>query len=290
MFILLQFVTPPYASRGYQWNQWGDVIMYSLRNAFIYSYAALYPVFKIVPIILIAFIIVFRNRFSRWFSMYAAFSYILFAFGQNIAVTQKYGLSICTINLIMFLAVAAFWIWEVIVLQNDFSPKKVPFQRYWIVPLALLAFWYPLNKQTCMPDFNPAYLFTNGAGIAFCTMTPVYIGLLTIYYPRVNIATLRVTSLVGLIIGIYNMIENFCINPAILWWNGVLHIPLLIISLYGLLLSFTKRSSITQIKEMENNEKNNKSITTDVCVDIGGYCNGGNLCGAGRCKIRDYHS
>ena len=145
----------------------------------------------------------------------------------------------------MFPAVAGFWIWEAIVLQNDFSPAKIPFWRYWVVPLAFLAFWYPLNNQTCMPDFNPAYLFTNGAGIAFCTMTPVYVGLLTLYYPRVNIAMLRITGLVGLMIGVYNMITNFFVNPGRLWWNGVLHIPLLIISLYGLVLSFRKQSQIT---------------------------------------------
>ena len=71
-------------------------------------------------------------------------------------------------------------------------------------------------------------------------MTPVYVGLLTLYWPRVNIATLRVTSLVGLIIGLYNLYYNFGIRPDILWFNGVLHIPLLIISLYGLVLSFKK--------------------------------------------------
>jgi len=48
---------------------------------------------------------------------------------------------------------------------------------------------------------------------------------------------LRVTSLVGFIIGLYNMYANFGINPAGRWWNGILHIPLLVISLYGLILS-----------------------------------------------------
>ena len=92
------------------------------------------------------------------------------------------------------------------------------------------------------PDFNPLGLFTNVAGVTFCMMTPVYVGLLTIYYPRVNITTLRVTSLVGLIIGLYNMNLNFIISPGILWWNGILHIPLLSISLYGLILSLKKET------------------------------------------------
>jgi len=240
LFVLLQFV-PPYASKGYKFpEEWSSVIMHALSNAFIYSYSELYPVFKIVPIVLIVLVITFRNRVARLFSIYVAFSYILFTVGQNIAVTERYGVSICTVNLIMFPVVAGFWVWEAIVLQNDFSPAKIPIWRYGVVPLALLAFWAPANPRAGMPDFNPAYLLINGAGMAFCMMTPVYVGLLTLYWPKVNIATLRVTSLVGLIIGLYNMGTNFLISPGTRWWNGVLHIPLLSISVYGLILSLKK--------------------------------------------------
>jgi len=50
-------------------------------------------------------------------------------------------------------------------------------------------------------------------------------------------AVLRVTSLVGAIIGFYNMLVNFYMFPA-RWWLGVLHLPLMVLSLYGLVLSF----------------------------------------------------
>jgi hypothetical protein len=242
LFILLQFVVPPYATKGYEWEEWGNVIMHSLRNAVVYSYPGIFPVFKIIPIVLIILIVIFRNRFSRLFSIYVAFSYLLFAFGQNIGVTEKYGLAICTVNLIMFPLVAGFWVWEAIVMQNDFRLAKISIRRYWVVPLALLAFLAPGKPRAGMPGLSPAYLLTNGAGVAFCMMTPVYVGLLTLYWPKVNIATLRVTSLVGLIIGLYNMGTNFLISPGIRWWNGVLHIPLLVISLYGLILSLKKES------------------------------------------------
>jgi len=240
LFVLLQFL-PPYASKGYKFpEEWGNVITIALRHAFIYSHPELFPVFKIIPIVLIVLIIAFRNRVTRLFNIYVAFSYLLFAFGQSIAVTEKHGVAICTLNVIMFLAVACFWAWEAIALQNDFRPTKIPVWRYWVVPLMFAAFWYPLDIETMKPDFNPLGLFTNVAGVTFCMMTPVYVGLLTIFYPRVNIATLRVTSLVGLIIGLYNMTLNFIISPGILWWNGILHIPLLGISVYGLILSLKK--------------------------------------------------
>lgn len=251
LFVLLWFVVPPYASKGYKFPQeWGNVISHVLGRAIIYSHSEIYPIFKVIPIILLIGIIVFRNKVARLFSIYVSISYVLFAFGQSIAITEKYGVAICTINLVMFLAVAGLWIWEAVVVQNDLRPAKLPVWRYWVIPLAFMAFWYPLNLKTGRPDFNPIYIFTSPAGVAFCLMTPVYIGLLTLYWPKVNIAALRVTSLVGLSIGIANMFTNFLVRPSVNWWNGVLHIPLLVISLYGLILSFKRPYA-----EKRNNEQ-----------------------------------
>lgn len=238
LFFLIQFI-PPYASKGYKPEEWGNVISHALSHAIVYQHPQIYPIFKVIPLILLIGIFVFRNKAARLFSIYVSISYVLFAIGQSIAVTEKYGVAICTINLIMFPTVAVFWLWEAVVMKNDFRPTKIPLWRYWVVPLAVLAFWYPINWRTGRPDFNLLYIFTSPAGVAFCMMTPVYVGLLTLYWPKVNMATLRVTSFVGLIIGLYNML-NFFIRPGRNWWNGVLHLPLLTISLYGLIISLKK--------------------------------------------------
>lgn len=242
IFIFIQFIIPPYTSKSYGWSEIGLITGEILSNAIVYSYAVIFPIFKIIPIILVFSIIIFRNRVSRIFSIYVAFTYVLFAFLQSIAITDKYGLGILTINLIMFLIVSIFWFWEAIIQKNDFTIQKQPLWKYWVIPFAIFAFCYPVNPTTFMPDFNPIHLFTNLAGLAFCLMTPIYLSILTLYHPKVNIATLRVTSFVGLIIGFYNMWVNFFISPNILWWNGVLHIPLVTISIYALLLSFKKRT------------------------------------------------
>ncbi len=237
LFVLLQFI-PPYTSKGYVKSEAGIVAGEILSHSLVFSYTALWPIFKIIPLILFISIIFLGNKVTSIFDVYGGVTYILFAFLQSIAVTEKFGLGILTVNLIMFLFVAAFWFWEVIVQKNDFSPRKQAVWRYWVIPFAFLAFWYPANPSTLMPDFNPIYLITNSAGLAFCMMTPVYLAILTLYYPRVNIATLRVTSLVGIIIGLYNMFVNFVFALDELWWNGILHIPLLSISLYAFTLSF----------------------------------------------------
>ncbi|HAV42358.1 MAG TPA: hypothetical protein DCW97_08200, partial [Acidobacteria bacterium] len=170
---------------------------------------------------------------------YVGINYLLFAFLQGIAITDKYGFGMVTGNFILMILVSIFWFWEASVNKNNFIPQKLPITRYWVVPLAFLVFWYPVNLESMKPDFNLVYLFTNPAGLAFCTMTPVYLGILTLYYPKVNIATLRVTSLVGIIIALYNIMAIFP-YLRVLWWNGVLHIPLLAISIYALVLSLQK--------------------------------------------------
>jgi hypothetical protein len=246
LFVLIQFF-PPYASKGYKIEDWGEVIQHALGNAIVYRHSEIYPVFQIIAILFVVGILILRNKLARVFGIYVAISYMLFAIGQSIAFTDKYGLSICTINFVMFLIVAGFWAWEAAVLKNDYTFRKLPIWRYWVVPLAVLAFWYPASKGR--PDFNPVLLFTSGSGLAFCLMTPVYVALLSLYWPRVNTPAMRVTSLVGLIIGLYNMYANFGINPGRGWWNGVLHIPLLVISLYGLILSLKRPQVKNRVNE-----------------------------------------
>lgn len=138
IFILIQFIIPPYASKGYGWSEVGLFIREILSNAVVFSYAGLFPIFKIIPIILIVSIIIFRNRVARIFSVYVGVTYVLFAFLQNIAATEKYGLGIITANLVMFLIVAIFCFWEAIAQKNDFTPRTQPYGNIGSSPLL---FW-----------------------------------------------------------------------------------------------------------------------------------------------------
>lgn len=243
IFILLGTVMPPIVTKGpIDPSEISQIITYILANALVNQWAPFYPLFKVIPIVLVVGLILLGNRVSRLFSLYVGISYVLFAFLQNIAITDKYGFSMVTGNVITMLLVAGFWFGEVFFGKNDFSSRKIPAIRYWLVPLAFLAFWSPINPTSFRPDFNPAYLVTNSSGLAFCMMTPVYLAILALYYPTVNIPTLRVTSLLGMVIGFWNLVTDFLLQPDLLWWMGVLHIPLVIISIYTFILSFKKAS------------------------------------------------
>lgn len=238
--ILVQFI-PPYASQRYDPAETATVVQTILSRAAVSSWESWYPLFKIIPIILIIGLIVRGEKSSRIFSIYAGLTYLLFAFLQSIAVTERYGLGVIICNLLMFLFVAVLWFWEAAAGENDFSPPgKRSLGNYWALLPAFFAFWGPINPKTMAPDFNPVYILTSGAGLAFCMMTPVYLAVLLFFYPQVNMALLRVTALTGLIIALYNMLVNFVFLPEVLWWNGVLHLPLLFISLYALILAYRK--------------------------------------------------
>lgn len=235
LILLLQLI-PPFTSRSYDLRQWAMVNAYILTHPVKASLTGLFPVFQVTPLILIALLLIIGNKARRIFSAYVVFSYVGIALLQNISISDRYGFAICTANLLTFIILAGMWSWETIFPKNDFTAHKHPFWKYWIVLLALLPFWEPVHPFTLQPDFNPAYILTSGAGLSFCLVTPLYLALLMLYFPRVNKSLLVATGFVGVIISLGNMALEFVIFP-IYWWIGILHIPLFIISLVSLWLS-----------------------------------------------------
>jgi len=241
VIIFILQMLPPFAAKGFSPEQFGLVTGEILSGCYLFAVPFLYTFFKIVPILLVGLIAWKGNRFSCLFSVYAGINYVFIAVLQSVGQTEHFGVGITFTNLIMFLLVAASWFWEAALQENDFNLQKWNRKMVWVIPLAALAFWYPANASTFQPDFNPVKIITNVAGLTFCMMTPVYLAMLLLFYPRVNVVTLRVTGLVGAIIALYNVSLNFIINFQEFWWNGILHIPLLIISIAAFIRSFQKR-------------------------------------------------
>ncbi len=147
IFILLGMITPPIVTGGFDSSKIGEIITYILRNSLLAKgyFTSSYPIFKILPIILIFALIFLGKLISRIFNLYAGITYILFAVIQSIAITDKHSFGIVTGNFITMLIVALFWFLEASVNKNDFSPRKISIIKYWVVPLAFLAFWYPID-------------------------------------------------------------------------------------------------------------------------------------------------
>jgi len=228
---------PPFTSKGFNVNEMYEIISTTLHRALFFSCRPVFPVFQVIAIAVIALLIVFRGKVRVVLAIHAGCSCLLFVVMQMTASTPTYGVSVLSGGVIMFGLVAAAWFWEAFVGFNEFSARNRPAWRYGVLVPAALAFWMPLDLATFGPDFNPANVIASGSALAFCMMTPVYLAVLIFFYPMVNIVVLRITSTVGLILAIYNVPMLFGYGTM---WNGFLHLPLLVLSVMGLIMSMRR--------------------------------------------------
>lgn len=241
--VVIQFL-PPVTSYRYDPSRTSEVIGNILGHAYAYGpgWRALYPVFDSLAILMLIGVFWVRNRWGRIFAAYAGVSYVIFAFIQNMADIPGQGHGIVTNNVVMFLCVALVWLLEAGAGRTDFQGMIFKPSRSWVIFPALMAFWYPLDWRTFMPDFRLSHLLFGPSGVTFCLMTPMFLAVLILCYPRSNVVTLRVTGIFGVIIAIYNLMF-MVMQMDRLWWYGVLHLPLLLISLYGLVLGYRRQTA-----------------------------------------------
>jgi hypothetical protein len=192
------------------------------------------PIVHVTTLALLVIVHRFGPGWGRVFDAHFGILFLFFAFGQNIAVTEHYGLTVITGNLIMILIVGILWMWETLRPRNEYLFQRLPAWRYWVLPFAFLAFRFPVNADLT-PNLSPLLLLTSSYGVAFCPTAPVVIAILTLVYPRVNRLLLGATSFAGLLIGLFNVM-SLMVMPGFTPWMLVLHTPLIFISVFGLLI------------------------------------------------------
>jgi len=232
--IFISIFLPPFSSVPITANE----MMLLIRDVLIQTsiaYSWLSPVIHVTTIILFIALYRYGQKIGRTVDAYFGILFLFFAFSNNIAITENYGLAVITGNLVPMLIVGLFWIWEVFRSRNEYVFQSLPAWRYWVVPFAILAFWFPTSSDLS-PNFSPLLLLTSSFGVMFCPTTPVVIALLTLIYPRVNVYVLSVTSFVGFLIGLFNAMSLF-IMPGYTLWSLILHTPLIFISIYGLIIT-----------------------------------------------------
>jgi hypothetical protein len=237
IILLLFFIIPSYTQKWASYQETQNVIKEVLTNPLIYSFTSLFWVSKALFMLLVLLIIFQGKRMPRAFATIIAVFYTGIAIFQNTAQTSTYGLAIISGNVLLMLIVAASWIIEAINPKSDFAPVKVPPSKLWVLPLAALAFWFPVDASGSSPQFTLANLVSNGSMLTYCMITPVVLAILILFHPRVNQTTMRVTSYVGIMFGVTNEVEWFVLNPS-MWWMGIMHIPLITISIYAFAITF----------------------------------------------------
>lgn len=241
ILLILSFI-PSYASKGYSPEDTSNLIEAVLSNPIIYNNTSLFTIAKIIPVVII-FIIMYKPKIgSRIFSLYVAILMFIVGLFQNMSYTEKYGFTILIGNIVLVFLVGIVWIWECIVQKNNFQSKNKKDWRYILILFSFFAYWYPVSS-VISPNFTLQALFTNEAGLTYCMITPVILTILILHFPRVNPVVLRVTSFVAFIFAVMNMLTWFVLNLS-MWWMGVVHIPLLVTSITGLILAQKKHSII----------------------------------------------
>jgi hypothetical protein len=237
--LLLPELLPPYSSHGYALHEWSTVNAFIITHPVKWISSGLFPIFQVIPLGLLIAVFAVRQKVSRLFNIYVAISYVLVAFLQSISISQTWGTAVCTGNLITFLILAGLWFHEAVHPQNRLDLHRDSVWKYWPLVLALFAFWEPIDPRTLTPDFNPVYLFTSGSGLSFCLVTPLYLAILILSFPHVNKPLFACTGFIGLFMGISNLVLEFIIIPAY-WWIGILHFPLVILSMYCLWITIVR--------------------------------------------------
>ena len=225
---------PTYASVPFDQQD----MMLVIKDVFLQTsiaYLWLSPIIHSATIVLVIAIFRYGRSTNRIADAFFGFLFVFIAFINHIAITENYGLVVIIGNVVQIVVVGLFWLWDAWKPRNVFVFQPLPLWRYWVLPLVIFAFWSPISADLS-PDFNLMLLLTSSFGVMFCPTAPVAIGLLTLIYPRVNKYVLGVTSFVGLLIGVFNAI-SLIIMPEYSVWNFVLHLPLIFISLYGLLIT-----------------------------------------------------
>jgi hypothetical protein len=234
--LCLFFFIPSYAARGYDPRQSSALVEAVLRRPFITALSPVYGVLKLLPVLLMVLVVVFRNRFRRAFHAYITLLLLAIALFQNSASTERFGFVVLAGNVVLMTIPTLAWLWETVSGNGDYSRTDPSLWKWPVFALAFFAFWFPVNSATVAPDFNPVYLVANESMVTYCMVTPVLLAFLLLYFPRINIVTFRVSAFIGIIFGAMNMVTWFVLNPS-MWWMGVLHIPLLLISILCFTLS-----------------------------------------------------
>jgi len=226
---------PLYTEKPYAPQETQDVIINLLMivtNPYK-PYALIFHVLTILMVILTAWK---PANMGRVWASYIGLNYLIIALVQTMGVTSQYGFVLHTGGMVMFGVLGLVWL--IVAFRNELqtSFRSISWQHLLLLPLALFAFWAPYvaSDNGVQPDFNPLLLLVSpDYGLTFCFTTPVFLFLLILFYPQVNMLAYRITAFNGLLYGLYNLSHWF--KPE-LRWMGVLHLPLLIISIYALIM------------------------------------------------------
>ena len=233
---------PPYTSQGlgYYRDLWkfsfdiGETMYYRKE-----LFEAFMPLLHLVVAVIIFLVVLLGHKFGRIFSVFVGLNYVLIIIVQAYMVTDEYGTVVLSMLSIWCLMIVLAWFWDAILGKTDYTFRKLPWQRYWVVPMAFIAFWNPDDAW----DLNPRMLWISTSPIAFCMMTVIYLAIYRLLYPNVNLPAFRVTSFIGIILSLFTMGVGAARGGSEGVYWVLLHIPILSVSVESFVVGLRPGSS-----------------------------------------------
>ncbi len=239
--VIISFL-PLYTEIPYDQRNTSQVILEILQRATL-PYAAWGWVFHVLTLAVIALAVWKPSPGGRAVTAYFGLNYLVIAATQTHAVTPTYGLAVHTGALVAEVLLGLLWLWVAWKDRMQISFMGAPCWRWLLLPFALLAFWSPLTVEGSIAtlNFNPLLLLTSpDYGLAYCFLTPVFLFLLILAWPQVNGFAFRVTAFNGLLYGLFNL-SHWAVPERV--WLGIMHLPLLVISIVALWLAHRGRNN-----------------------------------------------
>ena len=238
---LLIFV-PGYSQIPYAQIDTTSVIASVLARPLIVSIPWLLPVFKLLLLCVTIMPFVFKEKAEKAVVGYYIVILVIVGVFQNTAQTEAYGFVWLFGNTLIQFAVLGFCIYDLIKGKSTIQKQYFNRKRCWIIPLMLLAYLMPYavsDAGTAIPAFN-SNVFYNESGVTYCMITPVIVGIMLLFSKGIHKPTLSIVSYVGFIFGLLNIATWFGARRES-WWMGILHLPLVVVALYGLIIAHKER-------------------------------------------------
>lgn len=238
---LLLFMVPAIVERNFDYAQTTAIITAVLAHPWINDLGAVLVIAKYLLAAVAIVGLAHPALIGRLGWGYYAVILVVVAFGQNIGVTERFGAAWLIGCTVVQLSVAGCVAADVLGGRSNVRPEHLQRHRMWVLVPMLLAWWFPHVVREGVPRIGlPAAALWNEAGVTYCMITPVVLGLMILFSDGVYAPTLAIASWVGALFGVSNAIVWFVANRGG-WWMGVLHLPLLVLSVYGIWLSRRKR-------------------------------------------------
>lgn len=243
--LLALFMLPAITEVPYNPANTTAVIQAVLAEPYVVAAPGLLPLAKILLFGFVALPLLGAPRAGRILLGYYAVILVMVSVLQNMAQTKLWGFVWLLGNTVVQLVVVFWCVLDVV--QHRTRLAALQPGRLWLLVPMLLALLMPYAVQdgNAVAAWDTA--FVNEAGVTYCMITPVVLGTLLMFPSTVDPRTLTVTSFVGLIFGLVNLVVWFGLAPQS-WWMGILHMPLVVTATFGLVEARISKERPTLMK------------------------------------------